>query len=307
MNSRFISLAEIVERVYRTSEYDVIPWSDCAEDVLDAIRLVGVPQGYLDKTCNGQGDNPVPIIVTNFRGELPNDLAVPGPCRLIHLDSNYNILSFRAMIESLDLFYQSPTVTEEYVTSVKDYASSLSATSLELKIDKVEEDIANSGLTDAVTGVEDIIGDIRQAQGRIITSNRATQDFIAKYKLNNNYIFTNFKEGFVEMSYKALPVDSNGMPMVPDNIRFIKAVEWYLISRMDYKRWRTSRTPADQKVWETSDRESLWYMASARSGAKMPSLDLMESIRRMLQRSIVKINAHNDGFKSISNQEQRRF
>jgi hypothetical protein len=307
MTSKFISLSEIIERVYRGTEFESIPWADAAEDILDVLRLIGVPQSYMDKTTNGQEDNPVPIVVTNFKGDLPNDLAVPGPCRLIQLDSSYNISSFKMMIESQDLFYQSPTVTEEYVTSVRDYASTLTSTSLELKIDQVEADLAALETQQAIDGVEDIIGDVRQAQGRIVTSSRVNQDFFPKYKLNSNFIFTNFKDGFVEMSYKAYPVDSLGMPMVPDNIRFIKAVEWYLTSRMDYKKWRTTRNPVDEKVWETSDRESLWYIASARSGARSPSLGMMESIKRMMLRSIPKINSFNQGFKTSNDQEQRKF
>lgn len=42
MTSTFISISEIIERVYRTSEYDVIPWADATEDVLDCLRLIGV-------------------------------------------------------------------------------------------------------------------------------------------------------------------------------------------------------------------------------------------------------------------------
>lgn len=307
MTSKFIPISEIIERVYRTSEYDVIPWADATEDVLDCLRLIGVPQSYLDKTTNGQGDNPVPIIITNFRGELPFDMAVPGPCRLIQLDNNFNIQTFKMMVESQDLFYQSPTVMEEFLTSGQDVAAAITPTSLDLKINLVQAELDALDTQDAINGLTDIISDIKQAESRIVVSNSAHVDFFPMYKLNNNYIFTNFKDGFVEMAYKALPVDSDGMPMVPDNIRFIKAVEWYLISRMDYKRWRTTRTPIDQKVWETSDRESLWYITSARSGAKMPSVDMMESLKRMILRSIPKINEHSQGWKHSNVQEQRKF
>lgn len=307
MTSKFTSLSELIERVYRTTEIESIPWQDAAEDVLDVLRLIGVPQSYVHKTTNGQMENPVPIVIDNFRGELPFDLATPGPCRLIQLDSSYNIYSFKPMIESTDLFYQSPTVIEENNTSVRDYASALVATSLQLKMDEAQTEIDNGDLTDATETLNDVIDDIEQAQGRIVTSSKTNQDFVAKYKLNSNYIFTNFKEGFVEMSYGAYPVDSFGMPMIPDNIRFIKAVEWYLISRMDYKKWRSTRNPNDEKMWRESDRESLWYISSARSAARQPSLDMMESIKRMILRSIPKINEHASNFKNLNTQEQRKF
>jgi hypothetical protein len=307
MNSRFVSLASIIERVYRTAEFESIPWQDAAEDVIDVLRLIGVPGSYIDKTCNGQMDNPVPIVIDNFRGELPFDMAVPGPCRLISLDGNYNIISFKMMVESTDLFYQSPTVTEENVTAVRDYASTLVATSLELKMDLAQAEIDAADDAGATEILEDVIADIRQAQGRIIPSSAKNQDFFPKYKLNNNYMFTNFKEGFVEMNYKALPIDDMGMPMVPDEMRFIKAVEWYITSRLDYKRWRQTRNKSDYDVWMTSDKEAAWYIGSARSKGLSPSLSMMESIKRMLLRSIPKLNEYGRGFKNSNNQEQRKF
>jgi hypothetical protein len=309
MTSKFTSLADIIERVYRGTGIDVIPWADAAEDVLDCLRLIGVPQSYLDKTTNGQQDNPVPIIVSNYRGELPFDLAVPGSCRLIHLDSTYNISSFTMMVESTDLFYQSPTVAEQFATDVNAFssASTLVATSLELKMDEAQDHIDSGDLADATTDLEDVIADVRQAQGRIVSSSSKNLDFIPKYKLNNNYIFTNFKNGFVEMAYKALPVDDAGMPMVPDDIRFVEAVRWFLTERIDYKRWRATRNPNDEKMYLNSSRECSWYMASARSKGFSPTVDKMESIKRMILRSIPKINEFKTGFKNSTITEQRKF
>jgi len=307
MTSTFTSLSEIIERVYRTTELESINWQDACEDCIDVLRLIGVPQSYIDKSTNGQQDNPVPIVVTNFRGELPFDMAIPGPCRLIQLDSDYNIQSFKMMIESQDLFYQSPTVREQYNTSLSDYASDLTVTSLELKMDEVQTELDALDYTSATEGLDDVIENVRNAQGRIVTSSTRNQDFYAKYKLNQNYMFTNFENGFVEMSYKAYPVDKFGMPMIPDNIKFVKAVEWFLISRLDYKRWRSTRLPADQKIWETSDREALWYISSAKSAAHVPSLAGMESIKRMILRSIPKVNEYSSGFKNSNTQEQRKF
>jgi hypothetical protein len=307
MNSKFVSLASIIERVYRTAAYETIPWSDAAEDVIDILRLIGVPGSYIDKTTNGQLDNPVPLVVDNFRAELPHDLAVPGVCRIINLDSNYNIVSFRMMVESTDLFYNSPTVIEEMVTNIRDSQSALVPTSLELKMSMAEAELAASDIAGADAILDDVIQDVRQTQGRIVSSNPHNQDFFPKYKLNNNYMFTNFKSGFVEMQYKALPIDDMGMPMVPDDMRFIKAVEWYVISRLDYKKWRATGNPMDEKAYIHSDREASWYIGSARSKALSPNIAMMESIKRMILRSIPKINQFNTGFKNMNNQEQRKF
>ena len=307
MTSKMVSLASILERVYRTTDYESIAWADAAEDVIDVLRLLGVPQAYIQKTTNGQRNNPIPIIVENFRGELPYDLAVPGACRLIRLDGNSNITEFRMMIESTDLFYESPTVREQFNSQFRDSSSTLVASSLSLKMDMAQDKVDLGNIPEAEAILEDVIENVRLAQSRIVTSSLKNQDFIPKYKLQGDYIFTNFNNGFVEMEYKGLPVDELGMPMIPDNMKFIKAVEWYLIMRMDYKRWRQTRVPSDEKVWRSSEAEYLWYIQSARTAARVPSLAQMESIKRMLLRSIPKINEFKTGFKNSNTQEQRKF
>lgn len=307
MNGKFISLSSIIERVYRATEYEVIPWQDAAEDVIDLLRLIGVPNVYFDKTTNGNGDNPIPIVIDNYKGELPADLAISGPCRLVHLNGNDEIVGFTAMHESQDLFPYSPTVLEEQNTNVFNLAGSIAPTSIEQRLDLAEEQIDDGDLDDAGESLQNIVDDVRRANLRATSSNFIGSNFIPKYKLNNGYMYTNFKYGFVEMSYKAYPLDEFGMPMIPDDIRYIKAVEWYLTSRIDYKRWRLSRNAQDERFYRESDREATWYIASARSKSKMPSLDMMESIKNMILRSIVKLNEHKTGWKNSDVIEQRKF
>ena len=307
MNGKFISFSSIIERVYRAAEYETIPWQDAAEDVIDLLRLIGVPQIYFDRATNGQDDNPIPIVVDNYKGELPMDLAMRGPCRLVHLNGNDEIVGFTAMHETQDLFPYSPTVLEEQNTNIHNLAGSIAPTSIEQKLDLAEEQISDGDITDAADTIQGTVDDIRRAGLRANSSNFIGSNFIPKYKVANGYLYANFKYGFVEMSYKAYPLDEMGMPVVPDDIRYIKAVEWYLISRIDFKRWRMSRNATDERIYSHSNNEALWYIASARSKSKVPSYDMAESIKNMILRSIVKLNEHKNGFKNTDIIEQRKF
>lgn len=307
MNGKFVSLSQIIEKVYSQTEYESIPWQDCAEWVIDLLRLIGVPNIYFDRTTNGNNDNPIPIVIDNYKGELPADLAITGPCRLVHLNGNDEIVGFSAMRESQDLFPYSPTILEEQNTTVFSLAGSIAPTSIEQKLDSAQEQIDDGDLTDAGDSLQGVVNDIRRANLRASSSNFVGSSFTPKYKINNGYLYTNFKYGFVEMSYKAYPLDEMGMPMIPDDMRYIKAVEWYLISRLDFKRWRTSRNSADERIYDRSNSEALWYIASARSKSKVPSIDMMESIKNMILKSIVKLNEHKHNFKNTDSMEQRKF
>jgi len=307
MSYKYIGLSSIIERIYRGTEYENVPWQDLAEDVVDVIRFIGAPVAFYNKVTNGNDDNPIPLVIDNYKGELPSDMIKHVSCRLIHLNGADEIVGFTAMHETHDLFYQSPTVLEDQNTNVTNIQGSIAPTSIELRLDQAQEEIDSGDLSGAEDTLQDITDDIRTAGIRINTSNFIGANFIPKYKIVNGYIYTNFKVGFVEMSYLAIPVDEMGMPMIPDEIRYIKAIEWYLTSRLDFKRWRMTRNSADERIYTHSDIEAVWYLASARSKTKVPSLDKMEGIKNMILRSIMKINEHKNNFKNTDIIEQRRF
>ena len=52
------------------------------------------------------------------------------------------------------------------------------------------------------------------------------------YKIQGNYIFTSIEEGEIEISYLSIPVDEEGLPMIPDNVKYINALELYIKKRL---------------------------------------------------------------------------
>jgi len=309
MAKRFISFASIVDSVYRGTEYEVIPWQDVAEDIISVLRLIGVPMSYMEKTTNGQGVNPTPIIIENFKGEIPMDVAIPGPCRRIRLNSDAEIIGFSTMIETQDVFYQTPTQAGARYSDVSDWSPTIESTSLDLKMDEAQDQINSGNVSDAADTMEDILNDIDRTKARVSSLSESYPDRsgVYKYRIENGIMYTNFKNGFIEMAYLALPVDEFGMPMVPDEERFIQAVKYYIISRLDFKRWRTTANPNHERIYRDSEREYLWYVGAARTKHKIPSYDMMESIKNMILRSVVKINEHRTGFKNTNSLEQRNF
>lgn len=123
------------------------------------------------------------------------------------------------------------------------------------------------------------------------------------YTINDDYMFTSFKEGTVELAYKAIPTDSEGFPLIPDDIKFVKAVQMYITERLYWQALATGKI--QQYMYERVDRERDWYIAAAQSRGNMPSVDAMESIKNNWIRLIPKINQHADFFKSAGEEEQR--
>jgi hypothetical protein len=123
------------------------------------------------------------------------------------------------------------------------------------------------------------------------------------YTISDDYIFVDFSTGTLEMGYKAFATDDNGWPVIPDDIKFIKAVEYYIREKIDYKLWRTGKLPG--AVYEKTVQDQMWYLGSAQTRGAMPSLDEMENIKNNWIRLIPKINQHEDFFSSLGNPEAR--
>ena len=125
------------------------------------------------------------------------------------------------------------------------------------------------------------------------------------YKLNNGHIFTSFDDGEVVMVYMANPTDEDGYPMVPDNIKFIKACQAYVGSKMILKlqlKGKTINPRAEQKI----ETDLAWYTGAADSAARIPTIDEMESWKNMFLKLIPEINNHSNAFRA-DGQMERRF
>lgn len=128
---------------------------------------------------------------------------------------------------------------------------------------------------------------------------------IPTYTVNNNYIFTSFKEGEIEMSYKGLLTDEFDIPMIPDDTKFIRAVASYIAERCCFK--LVLQNKMSESIYKgIVERDRDWAFGSAKSSLEIPDLDRMESFKNKWIRLIPSINHHNTAFKLSSQPQQQK-
>ena len=132
---------------------------------------------------------------------------------------------------------------------------------------------------------------------------RLNTEYQKEFKIDNGYIYTNFETGFVELVYTAWVTDDHGFPMVPDDQRYIEAIKWTLIEHIDFKKLRLGEI--NERIYNISLREKNWYIASAKSKARIPSVAKMESMKEAFLRSITKTTAYDNYFKTMNMGERR--
>lgn len=123
------------------------------------------------------------------------------------------------------------------------------------------------------------------------------------YTLNNNYIFTSFEEGEVELHYKAFPTSNLGIPMVPDDIKFIMATQSYIAERIGFRLWMQEKL--GQTRYDKLEQERNYYIGAAQSKAQIPSIDEMEAIKNRYLRLKINPDLHDTSF--IYSMEKERL
>lgn len=235
LTGNHVDVSYIIERVYRDYGFDLeIKYDEVIEWIWDIISLIGAPQAFVDKVTDGSENMPDPIIIDNYRGDLPSDL--------------------HSVIMARDYDTKMPMICK-----------------------------SSSFLRDTEQHY------VREAQ--------------YTYTLNNNYMFPSFKEGEVELHYKAFPTNALGMPLIPDNIKYVMAVQAYIAERIGFRLYMQDKL--SERKYSKLEQERLFYTGAAGTAAQIPSIDEMEGIKNRFLRLKTQTDLHDTSF--IYSMEKERL
>lgn len=115
------------------------------------------------------------------------------------------------------------------------------------------------------------------------------------YIANNSHIFTSYETGKLELAYSAYKLDEEGFPMIPDETKVVRAVTSYITERLDYRSFRVGRV--SPQIYQQSKQDRAFDIGSATMKVDIPSIDRMESWKRMTINLMPRLNLHATGFR----------
>lgn len=124
------------------------------------------------------------------------------------------------------------------------------------------------------------------------------------YKIQGNVIITSIKEGTIEVSYRAMLLDDEGFPMIPDDQTFKRAVEYYI--KMRYFEILFDQGQITAQVYSNACTQYNNYIAQAQIHLIMPTEDEMETITNIWCNLIPRVKEHKNGFANLHNREYLR-
>ena len=298
LNGKYISIKSIIEELYADNGYQYeLPWIDCMTWTEEALNLIGHPRQYIKKVT-GHLENP-DLDIKNYRAKLPCDFYQLEQVAVNGKAAEYSGNTFHHLLggdccgiddnSSSALHYNSSEIiTRNFGSQVMTYNEETGSYSYE---ERDLESLQNLNLN--IDGTQEFVVDQKESETRRIT-----------FDLNNDNITLSVKEGKVCIAYLAVPLDIDGMPLVPDNVSYKLAVKKYLTMKIDYIEWR--RGTLSPSVFQHSEQEWAWYVGQAGNKAKMPNLDQMEAIKNQTMRLLPNINAHETFFRTQGSPEIRK-
>lgn len=121
------------------------------------------------------------------------------------------------------------------------------------------------------------------------------------FKTQGGVIYTSFKSGDIMVSYKSVPIDEDGFPLLIDNPVFIRTLELYI--KMEEFTTLFDMGKISSAVLQNIQQQYAWSAGQLQSEFTIPSQSEMESISRMWNTLIQRTSEFDNGFSSLGNKE----
>ncbi len=125
-----------------------------------------------------------------------------------------------------------------------------------------------------------------------------------QFKTQGNIIFTSIENGEIIISYKSIPVDKEGYPLLSDNPVFLRALELFIKEQYFTILFDMGKiTPA---VLQNTQQQYSWAAGQLEEEYTIPSISEMESIKNSWCTLIQRTTEFDNGFSHNGDREYIR-
>lgn len=125
-----------------------------------------------------------------------------------------------------------------------------------------------------------------------------------QFKVQNRTIVVTFPEGRIIVAYKAIPVDEEGLPLLINNSKYLKALELYVKCQLFTMLFDEGKIAI--QVLNHTEQEYAWAAGQLADEFKTPSVAEMQSITNMLHEILLRNDEFYNRFERLGNKEIRK-
>lgn len=124
------------------------------------------------------------------------------------------------------------------------------------------------------------------------------------FKVQNTILISSIKEGDIKVSYKSIPVDEEGYPLIPDNPTYLSALELYIKVQAFTILFDTGKIQA--AVLQNAQTDYAWRVGQLQSEMNTPSESEMESLCRSWTTLLQRVDDFDNGWRHSGDREYLR-
>lgn len=121
------------------------------------------------------------------------------------------------------------------------------------------------------------------------------------YIIQGRILYTSFKSGKINLTYKAIQLDDHGFPYLIDNPIFLKALEAYIKKEAFIILFDTGKI--QPQVLQHAEQQYSWLAGQLQAEFSIPSVAEMENIKNMWCSLVQRNNEFSRGFKTLGSVE----
>ena len=150
-----------------------------------------------------------------------------------------------------------------------------------------------------------ILGAFRYSSDSFHMSNTKPEYADYSYKVQGNIIYLSVPNGLIEIAYQAIPIDSDGYPLIPDNSSFTRALEAYIKKQhftILFDLGKIGNGPLAQV-----QQDYAWAVGDCQSEFNRLTIDKAESFYNSWRTLIIRSSEHRTGFLHTGTQEKLKM
>jgi hypothetical protein len=261
----FTNINNVIYRIQRQFKIEDLSISDCYEWIAQALRHIGTNEQLVIKIAT------IPIV--DYKGELPCD------------------------------WYRYENILERKLPN--DTPTNINVETKPRWLQIWEE--AGNTLISPTNKDFDFNNHLNE-RGRnhnfaMIPGDKRTTFSDFDYRINDHTITVNFQEGEITLTYWAIPVDENEVPLIPDEESVLEACTWKVAEMLCYQGYKFRNVDLT-----TNYCRAKWnfYVKSARADLRMPDIHSLNRMSNEWNSLLPRTNQYEQCFKYLGTKEELR-
>ena len=131
---------------------------------------------------------------------------------------------------------------------------------------------------------------------------KSTKSLMTSYSIENNVLFSSIEKGTLDIAYVAILLDDNGLPMIPSDAVFTRALEAFI--KVQHYTILFDLGRIQPMILQNAESNYAWCVGQCTTNANRMNLADMELLVNTLNRLLPSKNAFGTSFSNVGMKEQ---